>query len=103
MVAMKNTLEEMRWPKPKSPIQTDKSGAEGVVNNTVVPRKLKTMDRHLHWLRYREAQFQFRYYWASESLNWGDYNTKHHPPLYHESKIIQCAGNPASIKDIRYQ
>ena len=38
------------------------------------------MDRCLHWLRYREAQGQFRYYWASGNLNWGDYSTKHHPP-----------------------
>ena len=55
MVAMINTLEEMKWPQPKSPIQTDNSSAAGVVNNTIVPRKIKTMDRRLHWLRCREA------------------------------------------------
>ena len=71
MVKMRNTLEEMRWPQPKSPIQTENSAAAGVVNNTIVPMKLKTMDRRLHWMRRREAQGQFRYYWASESENWG--------------------------------
>ena len=70
----------MKWPQPKSPIQTDNSAAAGVVNNTIVPRKLKTMDRRLHCLRCREAQGQFRYYWVSGNLNWGDYSTKHHPP-----------------------
>ena len=72
----------MKWPQPKHPLQTENSAAAVVVNNTIVPRKLKTMDHRLHWLRYREAQDQFRYYWASENLNWGDYSTKHHlPPL----------------------
>ena len=71
---------------PEKPlIQTDNSAAAGVVNNTIVPRKLKTKDRRLHWLRCREAQDQFRYYRASRNLNWRDYSTKHHPPLYNES------------------
>ena len=74
---MRNILEEIKWPHPKSPVQTENSAAAGVVNNTAVPRKLNTMDRHLHWLRFREAQDQFWYYWASGSLNWGDYSTKH--------------------------
>ena len=103
MVAMRNTLEEIKWTQPKSPIQTDNSASAGVVNNTIVPSKLKTMDRRLHWLRCRESQGQFLYYWASGSLNWGDYTTKHHPPLYHESKRKKFVGNPDSIKDIRYQ
>ena len=78
---MRQTLQEMKWPQPKSPIQTDKSAAAGVVNNTIVPRKLKTMDRRLHWRRCREAQGRFSYYWESGNLNRGDYSTKHHPPL----------------------
>ena len=51
MAAMQNTLEEMKWPQPKSPIQTENSDAAGVVNNTIVNRKLKTMDHRLHWIR----------------------------------------------------
>ena len=85
MVATRKKLQEMKWPQPKYPPQTDNSAAAGVVNNTIVPRKLKIMDRRLHWLRRREAQSQFRYYWASGNLNLGDYSTKHHPPLYHKS------------------
>ena len=80
MAEMRNTLEEMKWPQPKSPIQTDNSDSKGVVNNTIVPIKLKTMGCRLHWLRCREAQGQFRYYWASGSLNWGDYSTNITPP-----------------------
>ena len=56
MLEMRNTLEEMKWPQPKSPIYTHNSATVGVVNNTIVTRKLKKMDRRLHWLRCREAQ-----------------------------------------------
>ena len=100
MVAMRQTLQEMKWPQPESPLQTDNSAAAGVVNNTIVPRNLNTMDRHLHWLRCRESQGQCRYYWASGNLNWGYYSTKHHPPLYHESNIMQFSGNSNSFKGI---
>ena len=59
MAAMRNALEEMRWPQPKSTIQTDNSATAVVVSNTILPRKLKTIDRRLHWLRCRESQGQF--------------------------------------------
>ena len=51
MVAMRQTLQEMKWPQPKSPLQTDNSAAAGLVNITTVPKNLKTMDRRLHWIR----------------------------------------------------
>ena len=62
MVAMWQTLQEMKWPQPKSPLQTDNSAAAGVVNNIIIPKNLKTMDRRLHRIRCRESQGQFRYY-----------------------------------------
>ena len=70
MVATRQTLQAMKWPQTKPPIQTDNSAAAGVVNNTIVPRKLKKMERRLPWLRCREAQGKFHYYWASGGLNW---------------------------------
>ena len=48
IVAMRQTVQEMKWPHPKSPLQTENSAAAGVVNNTIVPGKIKTMDRRLH-------------------------------------------------------
>ena len=92
MVPLRQALTEMRWPQKRSSLQTDNSTASGVVNNTIVPRRLKAMELRLHWLRCREAQGQFRIYWAPGSENWGDYHTKHHPPIYHISKRSQFAG-----------
>jgi hypothetical protein len=39
MIPHRQTLIDMGWPQPKSPIQTDNSTAAGVVNNTIVPRQ----------------------------------------------------------------
>jgi len=100
MVPIRNTLEEMGWPQKRSPIQTDNSAAAGVVNNTIVPRHLKAMDRRLHWLWCRDSQGQFRYYWAPGSSNWGDYSTKHHPPIYHTTHRQQFAGYTICIHDV---
>ena len=59
MVPLRQSLEEMGWPQPKSPIQTDNTTALGVTNKTIVPKKMKSMDMRLWWLRCRESQGQF--------------------------------------------
>ena len=50
------------------------------------------MDLRFWWLKCRESQQKFRYYWAPEKDNWDDYSTKHHPPVYHEGNRERCAG-----------
>ena len=92
MIPHRQTLIDMGWPQPKSPIQTDNSTAAGVTNNTIVPRRSKMMDMRFWWLRCRESQDQFRYYWDAGSKNWADYNTKHHPDAYHEAHRRTHAG-----------
>ena len=92
MIPHRQTLIEMGWPQPKSPIQTDNSTAAGFTNNTIVERRSKMMDMRFRWLRCRESQNQFRYYWDAGSKMWGDYYTKHHPDNYHESHRPTHAG-----------
>jgi hypothetical protein len=62
MIPHRQTLIDMGWPQPKSPIQTDNSTAAGVTNNTIVPRQSKMMDMRFWWLHCRESQDQFHYY-----------------------------------------
>ena len=71
MVPIGQKLIEMVWKKPPSPIQSDNLTAAGVVNKTIILRKLKSTDLRFHWLRCRESQEQFRFYWAPGHLNWG--------------------------------
>ena len=65
-------LEEMGHKQPPTPIQTDNSTAEGVINSKIQPKRTKAMDMHFHWLRNRETLKQFRFYWRSGKLNLAD-------------------------------
>eukprot|EP00956_Cyclotella_meneghiniana_P004110 scaffold5006_cov20-Cyclotella_meneghiniana.AAC.2 len=84
-VEERNILEEMGHKKPPTPIQTDNSTAEGIVNNRVQPKRTKAMDMCFHWLRDRANQKQFRFYWRPGTTNRGDYYTKHHPASHHRN------------------
>jgi hypothetical protein len=92
MIPHRQTLIDMGWPQPKSPIQNDNSTAADVTNKTIVPRRAKMIDMRLWWLRCCGSQNQFRCYWDAESKNWADYHTKHHPDTYHEAHRLTHAG-----------
>ena len=80
---LRHVLEEMGHPQPRTPIQTDNTTAEKVINNKIQPKRTKAMDMHFHWLRGREAQGQFNIYWRPGNTNLADYFTKHHAPAHH--------------------
>ena len=72
IIPLRHTLIEMGWPQPQTRIQTDNSKAVGFTNKTIVNKATKSADIKLWWLRDRESQEQFRYYWAPGSENEGD-------------------------------
>ena len=49
-------------------------------------KAIKSCALKLWWIRDRESQDQFNYYWDPVPDNEGDYSTKHHPPIYHVMK-----------------
>jgi hypothetical protein len=55
-VYLHQILTEMGHPQPRTPIQTDNTTTEGVINNKIQPKHTKAMDMQFHWLRDREAQ-----------------------------------------------
>eukprot|EP00804_Cyclotella_cryptica_P010965 CCRYP_016693-RF/>CCRYP_016693-RF protein AED:0.44 eAED:0.48 QI:0/-1/0/1/-1/1/1/0/169 len=92
MEPLRNSLVKMGWPQPNSPIQTDNTTALGVANKTIITRKMKSMDIRLWWLRCRELQGQFCYFWGPSPTNYADYPTKAHSDIYHESMRPTHAG-----------
>ena len=86
MIPVRNTSIKMGWPQANRPIQTDNLNAVGFTDKKILKRATKSADMKLWWLRDRESQEQFRYYWVPGSENEGDYSTNHHPPIYHEAK-----------------
>jgi hypothetical protein len=63
-VEIRNILKEMGHIQPSTPVQTDNSTAEGIVNLRVQPKHTKAMDMRFHWLRNMGVnQKQFKFYW----------------------------------------
>ena len=56
-------LEELGHEQPPMPLQTDNLMADGIINGKVQLKRTKVMDMCFHWLRDRECQKQFRFYW----------------------------------------
>ena len=54
-VPARKTLEELGHPQPKTPMQTDNSTANGMLNNTIIPKSTKSIDMQFHWMRCRYA------------------------------------------------
>jgi hypothetical protein len=100
-VSMRQTLEELGHPQPQTPIQTDNSTAHALLTNKILPKALKAMDMRFHWLRCRDAQDQYRFYWRPGTQNLADYWTKHHPASHHKSfrpQILTSASDPEYTK-----
>jgi hypothetical protein len=69
MVHLHQTLIDMGWPQPCTPLQKDTSTAAGITNLTIILQKTKSMDLRLWWLCCQESQQQFHYYWGKGSHN----------------------------------
>ena len=89
-------LERMGHPQLPTPVQTDNSTAEGVINSRVRPKRTKAMDMRFHWLRDRGTRGQFRFYWRPGTSMIADYWSKHHPPAHHRNKRPEIL-TPASV------
>jgi hypothetical protein len=63
-VEIRNILEEMDRPPPPTPVQTDNSTADGIINLRVMPKRRKATDMRFHWLSdWPINQEQFRIFW----------------------------------------
>ncbi len=84
-VPMRNTLIELGHPQPPdgTPIRTDNSTADGIMNRTVKPKRSKSMDMRFWWLVDRVEQNQFRIFWAPGNVNLADYFSKKYPASHH--------------------
>ena len=100
-IYIRQILTEMGHPQPPTPIQTDNSTAEGVINSTIQPKRMKSMDMRFHWLRDRTAQKQFRIYWKPGGQNLADYFTKHHSPAHHRQVRADFLTKYKEVQELR--
>jgi hypothetical protein len=99
-VHMQRILSKMGHPQPQTPIQTDNSTAEGVVNSRVRPRQTKSMDMRFEWLLEREQQGKFKIYWKPGKTNLADYFIKHHPLAHHWNMQGEFLTRVAELKRV---
>jgi hypothetical protein len=102
-VHMRRILQEMGHTQPRTPIQTDNSTAEGVINSRVRPKRTKSMDMRFEWLLDREQQGQFKIYWKPGKTNLADYFTKHHPPAHHRNVRGEFLTRIAELRRLRQE
>ena len=79
IVPLRMTCEELGHPQPPTPLRTDNSTANGILNGTVKQKRSKAIDMRFYWLKDRVTQRMFKVYWAPGKVNLADYYTKHHP------------------------
>ena len=83
-VILRNTANELGWPQKPTPFQTDNTTAMDIISDTIKPKRSKTMDMRLHWLRDRKNNNQFIFYWNKGTINKADYPSKHHNAAHHK-------------------
>jgi len=94
---MRHSLKELGHPQTRTPIQTDNKTANDLLTNKIMPKALKAMDMRFPWLRCRDTQGQFRYYWRPCTQNLADYFTKHHPASHHKASrptVLTSSSDP---------
>jgi hypothetical protein len=100
-IPIRHTLEELGHPQGRTPMQTDNSTADGVVNGKIQPKATKAMDMRFYWLKDREAQNFFQFFWRPGKNNLADYWTKHHAAIHHEALRSQILSKPSVIQKLR--
>ena len=83
-IPAKYQLEEMGHKQPATPVQTDNTTALGFVTKNLNPKATKSTDMQHWYLRDKEDQKQFRYYWSAGKGNDADYQTKHFCSAHHQ-------------------
>jgi hypothetical protein len=64
------TLKELGHNQPKpTTVTTNNITAQGLTMGTMTAQASKPMDQCFHWLKYRDAQCQFKYLWQIGILN----------------------------------
>ena len=79
-------LIEMGHKQPATPAQTDNTTALGFVNKNINPKATKSVDMNNWYMRDKQDQKQFRYYWREGPKNDADYQTKHFCGAHHRGK-----------------
>ena len=80
---MRTTLEELGHQRPATPMQTDNSIADGIMNKSMKQKQSKAMDKRFYWLQDRIKQGIFRVFWVLGKYNLANYFKKYYSLATH--------------------
>jgi hypothetical protein len=102
-IFLRQILHKMGHPQPRTPIFTNNTTAEGVINKKIQPKHTKAMDMRFHWLRDCEAQGQLKFVWKPGKMNLVEYFTKHHLPAHHINVRSEFLTTVKDLAEIKHQ
>ena len=85
-IPLRLTLEEMEYPKPKTPVTSDNTAALGLIKKTMIPKSAKSYDMRFNFFKCRQAQNQFNMLWRKGTSNRANYHTKKHSTKHYVLK-----------------
>jgi hypothetical protein len=83
--AIRMTLADLGYPQQATSLICDNKCAVSLGNNTIIPKKSKSIDMNFHWVRDRIKQNHFTLTWAPGSSNLADFFTKAHAVKHHRA------------------
>ena len=98
-------LKVINHPQSPTLIKTDNSTTNRFIHDNIHHKKYKPWDMKYYWLRCKETQQLFKFFWEKCNNNEPDYPTKHHATIYHRdirSRYIQDK-NPLYIYQQKLQ
>ena len=93
---LRKTLSDLGYPQPPTYILVDNEVASGIANNTIEPKRTKSIDMQFHWLRDRVHLQEFIVIWRKGIYNLADFFTKPLSVKDHESVMHLLVRVPSS-------
>ena len=84
-VWLRQILHSLGYPQDPTIILCDNKCAVGIADDTIKPKRTKSIDMRFHWIRDRIAQKQFIVTWRKGAHNLADFFTKPLPVHVHQS------------------
>ena len=93
---LRKTLSDLGYPQPPTYILVDNEVASGIANNTIEPKRTKSIDMQFHWLRDRVQLQEFIVIWRKGIYNLADFFTKPLSVKDHQSVMHLLVRVPSS-------
>jgi hypothetical protein len=82
-IIFRQTLADMGYPQPKTPVHCNNATAVGIPNNTVKRQQSQSMEMRFFWVGDKVVQDMFALRWHPGQENLADYQSKHHVGSHH--------------------